>query len=75
MLPLHICDVFSWGPSITGIIFFCLEISHVLIHYLVSFVIKLVFASPPPSFPHMLGLVTLAVLLWLLGMSEDESSS
>lgn len=69
-LPLHVRDVFGWGPSVTGAIFFCLEIPYVLIRYPVGFVIELVFASPSP---HTLGLVTLAALLWLLGVPEDES--
>ncbi|KAI9368044.1 major facilitator superfamily domain-containing protein [Aspergillus egyptiacus] len=67
-LPLHVRDVFGWGPSVTGAMFFCLEIPSVFMGPLSGWVRDRVGVRMPTT----LGLVALAPLLWLLGVPGDE---
>lgn len=67
-LPLHVRDVFGWGPSVTGAMFFCLEIPCVFMGPLSGWLRDRVGVRMPTT----LGLVTLAPLLWLLGVPGDE---
>lgn len=67
-LPLHVRDVFGWGPSTTGMMFFCLEIPCVFIGPLSGWLRDRVGIRIPAT----LGLVALVPLLWLLGVPGDE---
>lgn len=67
-LPLHVRDVFGWGPSVTGAMFFCLEIPCVFMGPLSGWLRDRVGVRMPTT----LGLVSLAPLLWLLGVPGDE---
>ena len=67
-LPLHVRDVFGWGSSVTGAMFFCLEIPCVFMGPLSGWLRDRVGVRMPTT----LGLVSLAPLLWLLGVPGDE---
>lgn len=67
-LPLHVEEVFGWGPSYTGLMFFCLEIGMVLGP--VSGWIRDRFGVRNPA---VLGMIAFAQLIWLLGVPGNES--
>ncbi|KAJ5216560.1 uncharacterized protein N7498_002967 [Penicillium cinerascens] len=67
-LPLHVEETFGWGPSYTGLMFFCLEIGMVIGP--VSGWIRDRFGVRNPA---VLGMIAFALLIWLLGVPGNAS--
>ncbi|KAJ5898742.1 hypothetical protein N7495_003486 [Penicillium taxi] len=66
-LPLHLRDAFGWGPSKTGLMFFCLEIPSVVIGPLSGWLRDKIGVR----YPVAISLFVLAPLMWLLGVPGD----
>ncbi|KAL4916011.1 major facilitator superfamily domain-containing protein [Aspergillus aurantiobrunneus] len=67
-LPLHVRDVFGWGPSTTGMMFICLEIPAVVAGPLSGRLRDRVGIRMPAA----LSMAVLAPVFWLLGVPGND---
>ncbi|KAJ9302902.1 hypothetical protein DTO271G3_276 [Paecilomyces variotii] len=70
-LPLHVQEAFNWGTSTTGLMFFCLSASSLVMGPLSGWLYDVI----GPKYPITIGLVCLIPLLWVLGIPGAEQFS
>ncbi|KAJ9262318.1 hypothetical protein DTO195F2_3705 [Paecilomyces variotii] len=67
-LPLHVQEAFNWGTSATGLMFFCLQASTLVISPLSGWLYDVI----GPKYPITISLVCLIPLIWVLGIPGAE---
>ncbi|OOQ91249.1 MFS transporter [Penicillium brasilianum] len=67
-LPLHVQEVFGWGTSTTGLMFFCLQTSSLVLSPLSGWL----FDRIGPKYPITVSLIIVVPLIWLLGVAGSE---
>ncbi|KAK5676700.1 hypothetical protein LTS12_029500, partial [Elasticomyces elasticus] len=67
-LPLHVQDVFNWGPSTSGLIFFSFSVSSLALTPLSG----LLYDRIGPKYPLTICLIVRMLFAWLLGVPGSE---
>lgn len=67
-LPLHVQEIFGWGTSTTGLMFFCLQASSLVLSPLSGWL----FDRIGPKYPITASLIALVPLMWLLGVPGSQ---